>query len=170
MKSPAPLLGQPKAEAGPSSIKVEDISEQPCGDLSFFAQDHTQAELLELLECLSLEELRQLAKDMKIRSTSLNVSYVSVLVLKPQSYLWQRAAMEGVLIKQASSQSILPFHLVHPRAMTTKRPVARKRLPLVRTSQCDRLRQMVMKVLGSLPFSVHPYLDRVPHRSLCPCQ
>jgi fanconi-associated nuclease 1 len=87
MKSPAPLWEQPKAEAGPSSIQIEDISEQPCGDLSFFAQDHTQAELQELLECLTLEELRQLAKDMKIRSTSLNVSCVSVFVLKPQFYL-----------------------------------------------------------------------------------
>jgi Fanconi-associated nuclease 1 len=86
-KSPPPLWEQPKAEAGPSSIKIEDISEQPCGDLSYFAQDHTHAELPELLECLSLEELRQLAKDMKIRSASLNVSYVSVLVLKSQSYL-----------------------------------------------------------------------------------
>lgn len=87
MKSPAPLREQPKAEASPSSIKIEDISEQPCGDLSFFAQDNTQAELPELLECLTLEELRQLAKDMKIRSTSLNVSCVSVFVLKPQTYL-----------------------------------------------------------------------------------
>jgi len=65
-----------QSEAGPSSIKIENLSlsEQPCGDLSFFAQDHTHAELSELLECLSLEELRRLAKDMKIRGFSLNVS------------------------------------------------------------------------------------------------
>lgn len=68
------LLGQQKAEAGPSSIKIENTSGQPCGDLSFLAWDHTHAELHELLECLSLEELRRLAKDMKIRKTSLNVS------------------------------------------------------------------------------------------------
>jgi Fanconi-associated nuclease 1 len=69
----APLL-EPKAEAGPSSIKIEDIPEQPCGDLSFLAQDHTYAGLPELLNCLSLEELRQLAKDMKIRKPCVNVS------------------------------------------------------------------------------------------------
>lgn len=74
MKPPqAPLL-EPKVEAGPSSIKIEDIPEQPCEDLSFFAQDHTYAGLPELLNCLSLEELRQLAKDMKIRKPSVNVS------------------------------------------------------------------------------------------------
>jgi hypothetical protein len=78
---PAPLLGQPKAEAGPSSIKIEDISEQPCEDLSFFAQDHTHAGLHELLECLSLEELKQLAKDMRIRKPSMNVSYLPTWVL-----------------------------------------------------------------------------------------
>ncbi len=76
-----PLLEQPKTEAGPSSIKIEDISEQPYGDLSFFAQDHSHAELPELLECLSLEELKQLAKDMKIRTPYMNVSCVLILVL-----------------------------------------------------------------------------------------
>ncbi len=80
LEPPAPLLELPKAEAGPSSIKIEGLHEPPCGDLSFFAQNHTHAELTELLECLSLEELRQLAKDMKLRSISLNVSYLSILV------------------------------------------------------------------------------------------
>jgi len=72
---PAPYLET--VEAGPSSIKLEDIPEESCGDLSFFAQDETHAELHELLECLSMEELKQLAKDMKIK-TSLNVSGPSV--------------------------------------------------------------------------------------------
>ncbi|KAI0295465.1 VRR-NUC domain-containing protein [Russula brevipes] len=129
---PAPLWEQPKAEAGPSSIKIEDIPDQPCGDLSFFAQDHTHAELRELLECLSFEELRHLAKDMKIRKTNLN-----------------RAAIEGMLIRQACSQTTLPFRSVHPRARAAKRPAAQTPLPLVRKSQCDRLRQMVMKFLGT---------------------
>jgi fanconi-associated nuclease 1 len=76
MKPPTPLSKQAMTEAGPSSMKIEDLSlyEQPCGDLSFFAQNHLHAELSELLQCLSLEELRQLAKNMKIRSIRLNVS------------------------------------------------------------------------------------------------
>jgi fanconi-associated nuclease 1 len=69
---------------GPSSMKVEDTFEQPCGDLSFFAQDHTYAELPELLECLSLEELRQLEKDLKIKKASRNVSSVFTLALSPK--------------------------------------------------------------------------------------
>ncbi|KAI0282107.1 VRR-NUC domain-containing protein [Russula aff. rugulosa BPL654] len=134
IKPSFPPSEQSTAEAGPSSIKIEDLSlsEQPCGDLSFFAQDHTHAELSELLECLSLEELRRLAKDMKIRGFSLN-----------------RVAIEDMLIKQASSQSILPFPSVHKGSKASRRPVARKPLPRVRKSQCDRLRQMVMKILGS---------------------
>jgi Fanconi-associated nuclease 1 len=149
---------------------MEDISEQPCGDLSFFAQDHTHAELPELLECLSLEELRQLAKDMKIRSTSLNVSQLSVLVPKLFVLLVQRAAIEGVLIKQASSQSILPFPSVYPRSKATRQLVSYKRLPLVRASQCDRLRQMVMKAIGTSWLPQYPNLDRVSHRNMCPRQ
>ena len=70
---PVALLHHHNAEAGPSSIKIEDPLQHPCGDLSFFAQDHSHAELPELLECLTLDELRQLAKDMKIKKTSGNV-------------------------------------------------------------------------------------------------
>lgn len=136
MKPSYPLSEQSIAEAGPSSIKIEDLSlsEKPCGDLSFFAQDHTHAELSELLECLSLDELRRLGKDMKIRSFSLN-----------------RTAIEDLLIKQASSQSILPFLSGHQgsKSKASRRPVARKPLPRVRKSQCDRLRQMVIKILGT---------------------
>ena len=84
IKPSSPLPELSAAEAGPSSIKIEDLflSKLPCGDLSFFAQDHTHAELSELLECLSLEELRRLAKVMKIRSLSLNVSNLSIPVLR----------------------------------------------------------------------------------------
>ena len=35
---------QPNAEAGPSSIRIEDISEQPRGDLSFFARERLDAD------------------------------------------------------------------------------------------------------------------------------
>ena len=147
MKPPAPLWEHPKAEAGPSSLKIEDNSEH-CGDLSFFAQDHTYAELPELLECLSLEELGQLAKDMKIRCASLNVSYLSILVLNFPVLHVQRSAIEGVLIKQASSQSILPFPSIYPRSIAKRQRRTPKCLPPVTTSQCDRLRQMVIKVLG----------------------
>ena len=150
MKPPFPPSEQPMAEAGPSSIKIEDLSlsEQPCGDLSFFVQDHTHAYLSELLECLSLEELRRLAKDMKIRSFSLNVSNLSIPVLKCSVLLVQRVAIENMLIKQASSQSILPFLSVHKGSKSSPRP-ARKPLPRVRKSQCDRLRKMVIKILGT---------------------
>ena len=61
---------------------MEDTLQQPCGDLSFFAQDHSHAELPELLDCLSLDELKQLAKDMKIK-TSWNVSKIDTMA---QSY------------------------------------------------------------------------------------
>ena len=145
-----PLSDQSMAEAGPSSIRLEDVSlsEQPCGDLSFFAQDHTHAELSELLECLSLEELRRVAKDMKIRCFSLNVSDLSIPVLKTSVLLVQRAAIEDMLIKKASSQSILSYDSVHNGFKESLRPVTRKSLPRVRKSQRDRLRQMVIKILG----------------------
>jgi Fanconi-associated nuclease 1 len=171
---PAPLWEQPKAEAGPSSIKIEDIPDQPCGDLSFFAQDHTHAELRELLECLSLEELRHLAKDMKIRKTNLNVSCLSTLV--PTFALLkmppQRAEIEGILIRQACSQTTLPFRSVHPRARAAKRPAAQTPLPLVRKSQCDRLRQMVMRFLGTPPLlsTLTPTWAEHLHRNMCPHQ
>ncbi|KAI9446590.1 VRR-NUC domain-containing protein [Lactarius indigo] len=118
------------AEAGPSSIKIEDTLQQPCEELSFFAQDHSHAELPELLECLTLDELKQLAKDMKIKKTS-----------------WNRAAIENALIKQASSQSVLLFHHVHQKARARKKPASQTQLPFVKTSQCARLRQMVINVL-----------------------
>lgn len=164
MKSPpASLLEQPKVEAGPSSVKIEDIYDQPCEDLSFFARDHTYAGLPELLNCLSLEELRQLAKDMKIRKPFVNVSSLPHFwcqLLSSTAIFVQRAVLEGVLIKHASSQSILPFYSVHPKAKAENRLMAHARLPLTRKPQWDRLRQMVMKILGTFPVSLsHPYLD-----------
>ena len=35
---------QPNAEAGPSSIKIEDLSEQPCAEPSFLVQERTDAD------------------------------------------------------------------------------------------------------------------------------
>lgn len=60
----------------------------------------------------------------------------------------QRATIEDMLIKQASSQSILPFLSVHKGSKAPRRPVAHKRLSFVR-SQYGHLRQMVIKVLGT---------------------
>ena len=54
-----------------------------------------------------------------------------------------------MLIKQAFSQSILPFLSAHRGVKASRRPVARKSLPRVRKSQCDHLRQMVVKILGT---------------------
>jgi len=73
----------------------------------------------------------------------------------------QRAALEGVLIKCASSQSILPFYSVQTRAKAENQLVARARMPHTKTSQWDRLRQMAMKILGIflLVFLFDPYLD-----------
>ena len=64
--------------------------------------------------------------------------------------------LEDLLIKRASSQSILPFL---SGAMAEKQLLAHARLP---KSQSDRLRQMVMKILGLFrPASfLLPYLDQ----------
>ncbi|KAI0306703.1 hypothetical protein B0F90DRAFT_1814554 [Multifurca ochricompacta] len=128
----ASLWHQPNTEAG-SSVKIEDNLEQPCGDLSFFAQDHTHADLADLIECLSLEELRQLAKDMRIKKVRGN-----------------RTAIESALIKQASSQSVLQFYSLHPRARSGMQPepTIQTQLPFSAKSQCSHLRQMVMRILG----------------------
>ena len=85
IKFPSVSLWQEKhVLAGPSSMKIEDTFEHPCGDLSFFAKNHTHAELPELLECLSLEELKQLEKDLKIKRANRNVSCVSTLALSAE--------------------------------------------------------------------------------------
>jgi fanconi-associated nuclease 1 len=82
IKSPSVSTWQQNYVAeGPSSMKMEDTFEQPPGDLSFFAQDHIHAELPELLECLSLEELRQLEKDLKIKKAGRNVSCIFTLAV-----------------------------------------------------------------------------------------
>jgi hypothetical protein len=64
----------------------------------------------------------------------------------------QRAAVESALITQASSQSILHFHRIRQKTRAGNQPALQKRLPFVKKSQCNRLRQMVVKVLGASPF------------------
>ena len=93
-------VGQPvtlphyhNTEAGPSSIKIEDTLQEPCGDLSFFAQDHSHAELPELLECLTLDELKELAKDMKVKKSGCNVSNIYTTA---QSYADLQDTMHSV--------------------------------------------------------------------------
>ena len=45
-------------------------------DLSFFAEDHRSAELMDLIGCLSVEELKQIAKIMKVSKPNQNVCHV----------------------------------------------------------------------------------------------
>ena len=102
---------------------------------------------------LSLEELKQLEKDLKMKKASRNVSCVSTLALSPKEYRYrecgaERAAIESALIRQASQQSILLPPSLHPRGKTGEQPARPLR---VKRSQCVRLRQMVMKTLGTSP-------------------
>ncbi|KAI0273485.1 hypothetical protein BC834DRAFT_210888 [Gloeopeniophorella convolvens] len=149
--SHAPLSQHVNAEAGPSSVKTEDTPDDGSGDLSFFAQDHTYAELPELLECLSLEELRQLAKDMKFKKASWNVRATAVFVSPHVNAtgVLQRVAIEAALLKQASSQTILPFSPIFTSRSAGKQSVMRAPQSPVKRPQSARLRQMVMKILGS---------------------
>jgi len=54
--------------AGPSSVKLEDLKQTPDENLTFFAEDHTHASLSDMLDCLTIDELKNLAKQMKIKT------------------------------------------------------------------------------------------------------
>jgi hypothetical protein len=52
----------------------EDEEDEP--DLSFFAQDETKMTLPELLECLTVSEVRQLANQLKLRASQTVCSFL----------------------------------------------------------------------------------------------
>ncbi|KAI0062194.1 hypothetical protein BV25DRAFT_1916125 [Artomyces pyxidatus] len=126
-KTPTSTPVQP--EAGPSSIKMEEqaAAVEACGDLSFFAEDHTHASLSELLECLTVEELKKLAKQMKVRATG------------------SRHVLHQALLKSSSTQTTLPFQ---PIKKGSKRKLVQTTLSFGQRSQSSRLREMVMEILG----------------------
>ncbi|KAI0053972.1 hypothetical protein FA95DRAFT_1551753 [Auriscalpium vulgare] len=115
-------------QAGPSSMKLEDhaLADQ-CGDLSFFVHDHVHASMPELLGCLRTDELKSLARDMKVNTTG------------------PRQVLIDALMRTSSSQTTLPFRDVQVKGK--KKKLLQTTLPFSQKPP-SRLREMVMKILG----------------------
>ncbi|KAI8989721.1 VRR-NUC domain-containing protein [Trametes punicea] len=139
------------AEAGPSSSPVYELSTPSstprAPDFSVFADDEEQASLFELLDCLTTEELGDIAKQLKLRT---KVKRRDVLI-------------ESIL-RSSSTQGTLPFPVLGSRKgkekamVQTKLPFSNKSKPLVQTvlrfkprepykTQQDRVRDIVMEKL-----------------------
>ncbi|KAI0784419.1 VRR-NUC domain-containing protein [Abortiporus biennis] len=102
-------------------------------DYSVFADDASRAQLRELMECLTLEELRRMAKDMKLKAT------------------FNRVTLINTILSSSSSQTTLNFPKIShlsTRGMKGNSTLCQTQLSSSRCStQQERLREMVMKIL-----------------------
>ncbi|KAF9817812.1 hypothetical protein IEO21_03154 [Rhodonia placenta] len=130
-----------RPQAGPSRLPKQEP--QPCKlegpDYSTFALDESHADLRELLECLGLDELKNIAKQMK---------------LKTSGHHGRRDELVNALLASTSAQRTLPF--ASPVSAKGKGKGRADRFIQTtlsfgtggRRTQADRLREIVVKHLG----------------------
>ncbi|EGN95749.1 hypothetical protein SERLA73DRAFT_76815 [Serpula lacrymans var. lacrymans S7.3] len=74
-----PSLPQVQAQAGPSTC-AEVKDEPPEPDLTVLAEDESKMDLRCLLECLTVDELKSFAKDMKVKTVQKRAHIISALL------------------------------------------------------------------------------------------
>ncbi|THH16142.1 hypothetical protein EW146_g4437 [Bondarzewia mesenterica] len=114
-------------KAGPSSVKIEDT--EGVDDLSVFVVDHNSASLVELLECLRQTELREVAKDFKIKTQQ------------------NRNLLISQILTKASKQTTIETFFRPICKHKGSRPIESGQLHSSETPQERRLREVIMKIL-----------------------
>ncbi|TFY67939.1 hypothetical protein EVG20_g3751 [Dentipellis fragilis] len=132
---------QIKREESEIMVYSQDTYEDlDTGDLSFFAEDESHAELVELLDCLTTDELKTLAKQMKIKASH------------------RRSTIVAALLSSSSTQTTLSFPVVDKKGKGKHKPKSNSSLKqstlssfaiIKKKTQLDRLREMVLKQLGA---------------------
>ncbi|KAI0333539.1 hypothetical protein GY45DRAFT_1344002 [Cubamyces sp. BRFM 1775] len=143
--------GQDAPVAGPSNSPVYEPPPPSCAkrppDFSVFADDEERADLMDLLDCLSNDELNDIAKQLKVK-------------LKAK----KRDAVIDAILRTSSTQGTLGFPIIGSRKakdkplMQSTLPFGNKAKPLVQTvlpfkprgpyrTQQDRVYDMVMDKL-----------------------
>ncbi|KDQ61078.1 hypothetical protein JAAARDRAFT_571662 [Jaapia argillacea MUCL 33604] len=138
---------------------VDSLDDTDDPDLSMFAEDEDAASLEELLDCLSLEELKVMGKQLKLKKVPL-----------------RRAQLIATMLESSSTQSTLPFALTtssspsHPPSHTHRPRLQQSTLSfsakggngrgqLKLKTQKDRLREMVLNTLDKCIRIRAPILD-----------
>lgn len=162
-------LDEDEEDVKPDISKIEeDANPLPLGtqhepDYSVFADDESRASVRDLLECLRVDELREIVKEMKVPRTENKVRlFLSPLPFFPFSFSYlltdcneQRDALINALLHITSGQSTLSF----PVVSTGKRPTQMQKkfvqasltayMPGRKTqTQKDRLRAVVTQRIG----------------------
>ncbi|GBE81686.1 hypothetical protein SCP_0400570 [Sparassis crispa] len=127
-----------KPVAGPSRLPEPPAVNGP-PDYSIFAQDEAHASLRELLDCLSTDELKAIAKQMKVKPAT------------------KRDPLINAVLSSSSTQATLDFPIISSskskgKAKQNGKPMKQTQLTFTyRTgrpnTQADRLREMVMNML-----------------------
>ncbi|KAH9951864.1 VRR-NUC domain-containing protein [Amylocystis lapponica] len=134
-----------KPVAGPSRLPdLATVVIPP--DYSYFTQDDTHATLRELLECLSLDELKTIAKQMKVKASA------------------KRDIIINTLLSASSTQTTLGFPVIASstgkgkgKARADGKMLVQTQIPFAPVissrpnkpkTQTERLRELILKVLG----------------------
>ena len=148
-EKPGPVAGPSKLSLLPPTPVVPDPP-----SYEFLADDSSEASLRELLECLTLPELKDTANTVKVKSNTTvrsRLCIVGALILIV--IVLQRENIIESLLRTSVRQTTLPFPVVSAKNIKGKNRALRQTiLPFAgaqkKRTQQDRLRELVQQVLG----------------------
>lgn len=129
-----PMLKSSTSEDGPAS---EQSAPNSLETSSIFAESDSQATLQELLECLTVPQLKDLAKRMKVKAESKRGPLIDALLVSASSQTTLSASLKSAAKAKGKAKAD-NFHQTRlPASWISKG-----------TLQTDRLRRMVLDILG----------------------
>ncbi|KAI0822847.1 VRR-NUC domain-containing protein [Trametes gibbosa] len=142
-----PVAGPSRLPSPGCELRSPSLT-QPSPDYSVFADDEDQATLFELLDCLTIDELIDMAKRLMLKLKSKRRDALIDSILRSSSTQSTLALPGGSRKDKGKSmmQSTLPFAPKGKKLTQTVLPF-KPRLDPTRTQQ-DRVREMVMLKLG----------------------
>lgn len=152
---------------GEEEADVDEVSHGP--DYSYFAHDESRAQTRELLECLSVDDLKDIAKQTRLKPKDHRVCPPLLTIAFP-SDTPQRATLIAALLHSTSQQQTLKFEssidskgkavlrppeqrTLHSWSLSKKKPPPRQTTinfaPVAKTGTVvDRLRELATQKLG----------------------
>lgn len=107
----------------------------PSHDYSYFCQNEKVMTLLELLNCLKVEQLKVVAKEMKVKVGKLTVCGILHKCMNYTEIYFQKAEIIALLINRSSKQSTIPFETSPVKKPTNSSNLRQSTLGFIITSK-----------------------------------
>lgn len=155
-----PAIEPPVPQPTPSETQYSSQDSTADPDPILFAMDESSMTIRQLVECLPLDELKKMAKELKLKATgtvrSLIPSLLKATRLTRHHLLTQKASIVTTIVNSSATQGTLNFPAA-PKPQRTQKTPAMKQTHVrfgankPRKTQQERLREIILKIVGSCP-------------------